>query len=759
MERRRRDATLWTRGLCLLAVCGPALALGGVHPLVVPALGVVVLAWIAASWRRAARWPRGLAALLALAAFTLLPALPMPPGLVHLLAPRVAASVDAAWPELGGAWRPLSVFPAATSLEAARLWILAAIVWAAAQMPWRELARAIATCGLLVLALGLAQLALDLDAIYGVYAPLARPSSSALLTSFVNPNHQAGLFLLSSFAAAALSRAHIDAIERVDTGAIAWAIASLALAAGVILSASRGAVIAGLVGVALAWVMAPRKDGRPRLMLWLAPAAIALGGVFVALLPGLATSLAPLTSHEDATSKFETAWRAMELAKDMPWLGSGRGTSIDLLALVGIQGVPVNTHLEVAPALWALEWGPVLALALTLGAAWLWWTSARRRRDASRLLLAGIAAWGVHNGADFNWCYLGTTAAAAAALGACLPRRQPAPRRGPALLAAGTVLALALAAFVAPRAELFTDATAPAADPLEQGTRRPLDPRAHLRAAREILAAPSRPAELERAAEHLTQAQALRPTVDAALLRASWAKRVGDSDAAAAALAEAWTRSQPRKRGELLPWLTTQLDPATRLAFAARPPADFDALLRSLRALDPDTAEALALARLVHAVDDPAALRTLTTVAMKGEDPSRALGFAQRWRLADPDDALAHATWARARAAYEIEDQPGRALELALAGLAARLPPGGFGRDARLREPGWILDARAQLQLTRRPPRPDGLRECLAEVRAALPHEEDEALRRRLRARIVELEAALREPATQRSPPPPAPRP
>src|SRR5688572_20056196 len=195
---RRPQGFPWTRALLALAIAGPPLWLGGTRPEVVIAFVAVALAlW----WRTCTRSgapllvPRaaGLGALLV--GVTLLQWLPLP-GLREALAPDIAMQIETALAEsTASAWPSLSATPGDTGLEAARLVGLLALFVAAAQLSWRASATIVTATGCLVALVGFAHEAFGIDAIYGRYAAedIDLSGVPALLTTFVNPNHQSSL--------------------------------------------------------------------------------------------------------------------------------------------------------------------------------------------------------------------------------------------------------------------------------------------------------------------------------------------------------------------------------------------------------------------------------------------------------------------------------------------------------------------------------------------------------------------------------------
>ncbi|HEY0134201.1 MAG TPA: hypothetical protein VGB85_08975, partial [Nannocystis sp.] len=131
----------WARMALALAICGPALWLGGVPVVVVPVfLGVTLLLWLRLCLRSPGpiRVPHGSIIGLIAATMTLLQWLPLPRALREWLAPDLVAMSTAALAGSGvGPWAGVSPVPGDTAVEAARLFGLTALYVAAAQLSWR----------------------------------------------------------------------------------------------------------------------------------------------------------------------------------------------------------------------------------------------------------------------------------------------------------------------------------------------------------------------------------------------------------------------------------------------------------------------------------------------------------------------------------------------------------------------------------------------------------------------------------------------
>ncbi len=670
----RQAGLPWTRGLLALAVTGPALALGGVAPEVIVAfLILLVPLWIRLGRRARGSielpWPTwiGVAALL----LTALQSAPLPAGLREALAPGVGPQIAAALAGTGiEAWPSLSPTPADTALEAARLAGLTLLFVIAAQLPWRFTAGLVSAAGAAVASLGLLQVGLGVRAIYGVYSPLdIDPSATpALLTTFVNPNHQADLFLLALFAAGALLvRQSMDEARDAtppETRMLLWSCV-LVVGAALLLSLSRGALLALLitapVGLGLAWIsgLRRRRDrsrrGRTRWWPKLAIlAALAGAAAMIARAGAWAEMMTLANPGQGLADKLRIAEDALPLHDLAPLVGVGRGAFIDLFpAIDTAPGSVIHTHLESAPATLWVEWGwagVVLGVALLLA----WIDALRRVRSRSdaaarAIALLGIAAVALHSLGDFSLEFLGVAAPAVALAGALAGRgrsvgARPATAAGLLLL----LLALPLAIVAAPST---WSKRAPLGDPSSLRAR-PLDAHLHRSLARQALEGSA----LEGARHHATIATALRPGESSSwLLRAAAEERLGEHDLAAASLRRALATLEGPPSPALVTYLLGQVrSPAELGALLPDDPARWAALLEATVAVDPGAGLELATTRS----DPPSpavapALEAQVAAALVGENSALAIHYARLLVDAAPARASGHLLLARALGASQ----------------------------------------------------------------------------------------------------------
>ncbi len=671
----------WSRALLLLAVAGPALWLGGVKPWVVPAFVVVVAGLLvrrclrsAAPLRVPALWWLGLLA----AALTLLQWLPLPGGVLATLAPGLHAAVaDLITGTELEAWNRLSVHPGQTGLEFARVLALTGLFVAAAQLSWRLVAAYVALTGTLVALIGLGHKLAGASAIYGVYRPrqelfgLGQELGSPLLTSFVNPNHQAGLLLVGIFAAAATAvdlgarakqtRGRASSQRLADRAYLAWGTLAIQ-ATALVLSMSRAALLAAAIVAPLALLVGlrqPKLAGREPEQA--RRRKLALAGVVVAMLGLAATQgawdqLATLRDPASFRAKLRVVVEGARLLELSPLLGIGRGAFVDLFPLVDSEPGPVQfTHLESTPVAFVVEWG-VLGVALILGAAWWWWRSVRANASAPRrLALCGLLALGIQSGADFSLDYLGVAAPAVALAGALGISRRGHAWAGRRVLLA-TLIGLLLGESVAiaalpgswslrrPRDRMLLAGEYPTSEAL---ARTPLDPFVHLALAREHAAA----GEWASARRRAEVAATLRPaSLDAHLLAAVAAAELGAPLGAIEHVQRGLEALREPVAPALVDWLLARFpEPASLSAVAPDDPQAWTALARAIARGSPAHARALASARTLTHPNEAAPLRLATELALAGENYGLALHHARLLAALQPDAALVHKLRADAR--------------------------------------------------------------------------------------------------------------
>lgn len=698
----------WSRGLLLLAVVGPALWLGGVKPWVVPTFALVIAGLLVRqclrselSLRVPALWWLGAM----ISGVTLLQWLPLPAGLLATLAPGLTQTVAELTAGTELSWNRLSVHPGQTGLELARVLALTGLFIAAAQLSWRLVAVYVALVGSLVALIGLAHKLAGATAIYGIYVPrqqvsgLGQELGSALLTSFVNANHQSGLLLVGIFAVAALAvdlttraretRGRANSQRLADRAYMAWGALAIQ-ATALVLSMSRAAILAAVIVAPLALVLGLRKpkvlgsepEHARRRQLGLLAVVTAM--LVLAATHGAWGQLASLRDPESFRTKLRLAIEGVALLKLSPVLGIGRGCFVDLFPLVDSDPGPVMfTHLESTPIAFVVEWG-VAGLLLVVGIAAWWWRSFRASASVSRrLALCGLLALGIQSGADFSLDYLGVAAPAVALAGALGVSSSGRSGRSNSwscrsmlaitivgLLAAETVALVAMPDSWSLRRDRDQALLAGEASAAAALASTPLDPFVHLARAREHAAL----GEWSAARQRAEVATRLRPTsIDAHLIAAVAAAELGAPLEQLEQLRRGLEALREPVPDALLTWLLARFPAPEQLAgIAPNDDQAWVALARALAAAAPEHARALASTRVRTHPEDPEPLRIQTQLALARENYGLALHHARLFVQLVPNHARAHRLRAQARFGLGTPTQ----LEAAVAELeAARQNP------------------------------------------------------------------------------------
>lgn len=726
-----------------VAVAGPALALGGVWPWVIPAFAIVIAALLLALHRRGQplRIPVGLGIGILAAGATLGQILPIP-GLRATLAPGLHAWVEQARAGIdAGAWPGLSPTPVDGAFELVRLLALTGLALVAAQSSWRITARALVGLGVAVALIGLVQQGLGIERIYGIYEARHLPEGrdgSVLLATFVNPNHQAGLLLVTSFATAGRLVAHGRG-DRLEPR-IVLASTLLVQVTALVLSGSRAALVGGVVAGVMALAIAgwpsratrsPRRR-RSRLAVLTTAIGVAVGIGSLLVFHEVEALLDAETLDPSTTVRLRITSSAAALVGLAPVTGIGRGAFGDAFGAFDPEPSHVwFSHLECAPLTMIVEWGPLVggALVLLLPAWWIHTMRHAGRHDdarARRVALLGLLALAVQGLADFSLEFLGVAAPACALAGSLSASRRAAlgarPLRGLAIALAGLAVAV-MPLLPATWAWL----QAPVSSSTVAIATRPLHAPLHRMQARESLAAGD-----PRAAEPRARtAVRLQPgNVDGWLLLAAAAAAQGDGPTERRALREALARLHRVASPELVAHLVARVPaPAELAALAPTAREPWEHLMTGLLAHAPAQADAVAATRAQADALDPRPLRHRFEAALTRDPPVPALALhhARMWRGLAPRDPHAHLAVARALQAHA---QPRTdALREALEGALAVVEPG----DAALR--GMVEE-----QLLRALLRPGApvARARLVELAGALRSRPTDDASRRRRLALIE---------------------
>lgn len=420
--------------LVALVVLTPV-GLGGVLDWVAPlALAVALNALtLALVHRHDARIPPIALLPLAMLALCLFQLIPLPPALLHLLSPDAESLREFALVPLGfDRWRPISLDTGATWAEVVKallyfITIVAAYHAASTRTgtPW--LIGAVAAVGPAFVAIGLLHALFGVEALFGLYT--FKEAHPALLTPFGNPNHLAGLLILSGSACTGLV---VESTER--SRRVAWALAWFACCGGVLISGSRAGIgVFVLTQLALlgwvAFTMRRRDAGKVR------GRVLTLGATVLAALTVGAFALGErlyARFTDTATLRLKVLeWpHALELAKDYWRFGVGRGGFVLAFSKYYAEhSGKTFTHPENIVLQWVGELGIPLGLLMLAFGAWLLGRLIWSRRGSLLELspLVGVAAVAVHNLADFSLEYPGVTVPLCVVLGvaAAADEREP----------------------------------------------------------------------------------------------------------------------------------------------------------------------------------------------------------------------------------------------------------------------------------------------------------------------------------------------
>ncbi len=308
--------------------------------------------------------------LVATAALTALQWVPLPASVIEVLSPRKytlisdnARALSEGLPRLF----PISYDPPATLLELIKLISYAAFGLVCVQLATRERQRRRIVLASVAAACTLAGLAVihelgHFDSVYGLYPLDQLPQ--VLLGPVVNPNHLAAVLALAAPVTIGL------AIEARGNRRLLWAGATFLLAAGTMLTRSRGGFLGlavGLLAGALLWALQYRKQ-RPQASKRISTSsAIAAGvvGVCAMVLIGAATAggllhdLGATKSGEltGTEGKAEIWQKSAPLADQFRYAGVGRGAFGFAFTRLQPDSRVTRTHVENEYLQAVIDWG------------------------------------------------------------------------------------------------------------------------------------------------------------------------------------------------------------------------------------------------------------------------------------------------------------------------------------------------------------------------------------------------------------------
>lgn len=384
--------------------------IGGLYTEGLVVAGVLALATLFVAWRENPTWePRpGAAAIVLLGigtiAFTAFQLVPLPPGVLRMLAPDTAAIYADALRPLGATnlgMHPISLDPASTRVALAQGAFLLVLFLATVRIADKRediflLERVLVVSAV---AMGIAALihpAFGMTKVFGIYAP--EMEKGAHTAPLLNSNHLAAYLNGGAILCFGIVLSANPSIPR----SIA-AVISLLLVAASVATGSRGGFLSLGIGLAAVAIVARHGKRRHESFARYALPALILAGL-VALLAIAAFDPVSVELLDRDTSKLSLAKQALAYGWTQRWVGVGRGAFEP--AFVGFLGTRDNyvfTHPENLPAQLLTEWGLPVALLFVVTLL----TALRPRNVFERSHLpagayGALVAAGIHNLVDFN---------------------------------------------------------------------------------------------------------------------------------------------------------------------------------------------------------------------------------------------------------------------------------------------------------------------------------------------------------------------
>lgn len=443
------DGALWS-----VVVVAP-LAWGGrgdVARLIYATLvATAAIAWVARQWTQSVEKVR-------CASVMLLPLLaiiwvgfqlvPLPAWLLGALSPRIAELLPL-WNSsesitlLGQeSWNTLSVNPVATQISLSVLICHSLLLFVALQRfrtfkHLTMLMRWISVSAIVMALLGLLQYFSADGLFFWVYEHPFRRSDNFVCGSFINRNHfgsflamGAGAIVYQLMQTAKLGGSHRGTAaarhprERENRLALVWTVGLATVLLAILMTASRGAVLASIAGGVTVAIVYWRKHllGGRHLSYLLLSALLVGAGVSLYCEDRLVDRLSDLTAGSvetlDRSGGRRMIWAANFAAIRDGWLtGSGAGTHADIYPAYMTEAWPKffshaeNGYLQIATEN-GLPGVVLLLVVVALAARWslVVWRKAHTRPAIACFggLLAGLVVSGVHSMVDFVW-YLPAT--------------------------------------------------------------------------------------------------------------------------------------------------------------------------------------------------------------------------------------------------------------------------------------------------------------------------------------------------------------
>jgi O-antigen ligase len=328
----------------------------------------------------------------AAAALTALQLVPLPSGVLHLLdATGDTLRADGARLARTTPWPSISLDPAAT-LRALTFFVtllglaLLSLRFAATERGRFVLLAGVAiTCGLAAVVAGV-HILVSADALYGWYVPA---HMKGVFGPLLNRNHMGGLMAIGAVLSSALAFYNRQPTQL----RVLWVVITIGCATMCAATLSRGANIGmGLGFLVVGGILVARhlssERRRRRSLRRDLPVAIVVGlGVAIALYLSAGSVMdqladTSLTEFDKPISKYE-AWKSsLELVREAPLVGVGRGAVESSLTRVHPpSGQYTFSHLENEYLAAIVDWGVPGAVLLAFAFAWCVAAAVRRWRD------------------------------------------------------------------------------------------------------------------------------------------------------------------------------------------------------------------------------------------------------------------------------------------------------------------------------------------------------------------------------------------
>jgi tetratricopeptide (TPR) repeat protein len=403
------------------------------------ALATVALLAVLSTWELPAERNWGLYTVGGLWLFTIFQRLPLPRGLIGLVAPGRMAPVEDTVALLDGevGWLPLTLDPGGTEVA-----ILTGATVVAGWMLGSGLCRRYGRRPVLVLAGAAVIVTLVVSAIHWV-------AGAELLYGFYEPRYQplrpvAPLANANQFGAllafGAVLQTGLALEERFRLRRFGWATAAIASAVAAVGTGSRGAAGSLVLGFLLFGGLLALRRREIRLQRGVVLGLV--GSAAAATMLVIAGSDSALESElgQQDLSKLDVAWSALPIALGHPLVGVGRGAFSASFARFDNAGL--FTHPENLLVQWVVEWGLPVALAAVAVLAFVLSRGFRSRRPGPLAATAALFALGAHDLVDFALELPAVALVAALVAGAVVTRRSSRDREEPKLVRGAAVLLL-----------------------------------------------------------------------------------------------------------------------------------------------------------------------------------------------------------------------------------------------------------------------------------------------------------------------------